>query len=103
MLTRARTDKQGIAIVRAEDKSFRAAVMTELSTNRSMSSVHRSLLLLLLFLLLLLLLLLPSPAISLGSKSSTDCLLVGWLFNVPATCESISDRDLIRQLYVLPH
>ena len=29
--------------------------------------------------------------------------LVGWLLNVPATCECISGTDLLRQLYVLPH
>ena len=33
-----------------------------------------------------------------NSKSS-----VGWLLNVPATCECISGTDLLRQLYVLPH
>ena len=32
------------------------------------------------------------------------CLLVvGWLLNVPATCECISGTDLHRQFYVLPH
>ena len=31
------------------------------------------------------------------------CLLVGWLLNVPATCECISGMDLLRQFYVLPH
>ena len=31
------------------------------------------------------------------------CLFVGWLFNVPATCECISGTDLLRQFYVLPH
>ena len=30
-------------------------------------------------------------------------LLVGWLLNVPATCECISGTDLLRQFYVLPH
>ena len=29
--------------------------------------------------------------------------LVGWLLNVPATCECISGTDLLGQLYVLPH
>ena len=29
--------------------------------------------------------------------------LVGWLLNVPATCECISGTDLLRQFYVLPH
>ena len=33
----------------------------------------------------------------------TVCLLVGWLLNVPATCECISGTDLLRQLHVLPH
>ena len=28
---------------------------------------------------------------------------VGWLLNVPATCECISGTDLHRQFYVLPH
>ena len=31
------------------------------------------------------------------------CLFVGWLLNVPATCECISGTDLHRQFYVLPH
>ena len=31
------------------------------------------------------------------------CLFVGWLANVPATCECISETDLLRQFYVLPH
>ena len=31
------------------------------------------------------------------------CWLVGWLLNVPATCECISGTDLIRQFYVQPH
>ena len=30
-------------------------------------------------------------------------LLVGWLLNVPATCECISGTDLLRQWHVLPH
>ena len=30
-------------------------------------------------------------------------LFVGWLLNVPATCEFISGMDLLRQFYVLPH
>ena len=30
-------------------------------------------------------------------------LFVGWLLNVPATCECISGTDLHRQYYVLPH
>ena len=32
-----------------------------------------------------------------------DSLFVGWLLNVPATCECISGTDLHRQFYVLPH
>ena len=28
---------------------------------------------------------------------------IGWLLNVPATCECISGTDLHRQFYVLPH
>ena len=28
---------------------------------------------------------------------------VGWLLNVPATCECISGTDLLRQFDVLPH
>ena len=31
------------------------------------------------------------------------CLFVGWLLNVPATCQCISGTDLHRQFYVLPH
>ena len=30
-------------------------------------------------------------------------LFVGWLLNVPATCECISGTDLLRQFYMLPH
>ena len=30
-------------------------------------------------------------------------IVVGWLLNVPATCECISGKDLLRQFYVLPH
>ena len=33
----------------------------------------------------------------------TVCLFVGWLLNVPETCECISGTDLLRQFYVLPH
>ena len=29
--------------------------------------------------------------------------IVGWLLNVPATCECISGTDLLRQFHVLPH
>ena len=35
--------------------------------------------------------------------SSKGQMFVGWLFNVPATCECISGTDLLRQFYVLPH
>ena len=46
-----------------------------------------------------------STAADLGSISFcvVVCLLVGWLLNVPATCECISGTDLHRQFYVLPH
>ena len=37
------------------------------------------------------------------NKLSWECLFVGWLLNVPATCECISGTDLHRQFYVLPH
>ena len=30
-------------------------------------------------------------------------LFVGWLINVPATCECISGTDLLRRFYVMPH
>ena len=30
-------------------------------------------------------------------------LFVCWLLNAPATCECISETDLHRQFYVLPH
>ena len=30
-------------------------------------------------------------------------LFVGWLHNVPATCYCVSETDLVRQFYVLPH
>ena len=36
-------------------------------------------------------------------QSSGWGLFVGWLLNVPATCECISGTDLLRQFYVLPH
>ena len=32
-----------------------------------------------------------------------EILFVGWLLNVPATCECISGTDLHRQFHVLPH
>ena len=31
------------------------------------------------------------------------CLFIGWMLNVPATCECISRTDLLRHYYVLPH
>ena len=34
---------------------------------------------------------------------SVGSLFVGWLLNVPATCECISGADLLRQFNVLPH
>ena len=34
---------------------------------------------------------------------SVQGLFVGWLLNVPATCECISGTYLLRQFYVLPH
>ena len=37
------------------------------------------------------------------ANSLQVCLFVGWLLNVPATCECISGTDLHRQFYVLPH
>ena len=45
------------------------------------------------------------PALShTGSgKQRPHNLFVGWLLNVPATCECISGTDLLRQLYMLPH
>ena len=30
-------------------------------------------------------------------------VVLGWLLNVPATCECISGTDLLRQFDVLPH
>ena len=36
-------------------------------------------------------------------EGGRDCLFVGWLLNIPATCECISGTDLLRQFYVLPH
>ena len=46
-----------------------------------------------------------SQADSLGERQglSPRDLFVGWLLNVPATCECISGTDLLRQFYVLPH
>ena len=32
-----------------------------------------------------------------------NAVVVGWLLNVPATCECISGTDLLRQFYALPH
>ena len=39
----------------------------------------------------------------LGSVERDDALFVGWLLNVPATCECVSRTDLLRQFYALPH
>ena len=39
--------------------------------------------------------------LSLWNRSCS--LFVGWLLNVPATCQCISRTDLLRQFYVLPH
>ena len=36
-------------------------------------------------------------------KTGRQQLFVGWLLNVPATCECILGTDLLRQFYVLPH
>ena len=36
-------------------------------------------------------------------KYAVVSVVVGWLLNVPATCECISGTDLLRQFYVLPH
>ena len=36
-------------------------------------------------------------------RAIVDVMFVGWLLNVPATCECISGTDLHRQFYVLPH
>ena len=38
-----------------------------------------------------------------ASRLKDDCLFVGWLLNVPATCYYISGTHLLRQVYVLPH
>ena len=38
-----------------------------------------------------------------GNGEGIYGLFVGWLFNVPATCECISGTDLHRQFYLLPH
>ena len=35
--------------------------------------------------------------------SAGPVVVVGWLLNVPATCECISGTDLLGQFYVLPH
>ena len=34
-------------------------------------------------------------------KEEEELLFVGWLLNVPATCECISGTDLLRQFYLL--
>ena len=33
----------------------------------------------------------------------STAVVVGWMLNVPTTCECISGTDLLRQFYVLPH
>ena len=38
-----------------------------------------------------------------SGTESYALMFVCWLLNVPATCECISGRDLLRQFYVLPH
>ena len=38
-----------------------------------------------------------------NSTDRLEELFVGWLVNVPATCECTSGTDLLRQFYVLPH
>ena len=38
-----------------------------------------------------------------GNASAPRAVVVGWLLNVPATCECISGTDLLGQFYVLPH
>ena len=38
-----------------------------------------------------------------GNEEEKMMMVVGWLLNVPATCECISGMDLLRQFYVLPH
>ena len=40
---------------------------------------------------------------SVGSEYSLHVVGGGWLLNVPATCQCISETDLLRQFYVLPH
>ena len=47
----------------------------------------------------------PATPPSSGTDSTRPGALqfVGWLLNVPATCECISGMDLLRQFYVLPH
>ena len=39
----------------------------------------------------------------LENQNAVGVVVVGWLLNVPATCECISGTDLRRQFYVLPH
>ena len=47
-------------------------------------------------------LLLP-PSSFLLPERLVGLMVVGCLFNVPATCECISGTDLLQQFYVLPH
>ena len=41
--------------------------------------------------------------LSTNGRPALLLVVVGWLLNVPATCECISGTDLLRQFYVLPH
>ena len=43
------------------------------------------------------------PKVMRNRLRSGQSLFVGWLLNVPATCECISGTDLLRQFYVLQH
>ena len=45
----------------------------------------------------------PFLSVALSESLVCACLFVGWLLNVPATCECISGTGLLSQLYVLPH
>ena len=44
---------------------------------------------------------LPCPPVM--RRHSGLGVVVGWLLNVPPTCQCISGTDLLRQFYVLPH
>ena len=43
------------------------------------------------------------PVVTIAAAAAATVIVVGWLLNVPATCECVSETDLLRQLYVLPH